>query len=293
MSDPCLSRKPPWLKRTLPQGPGYEEMRRLISSAHLNTVCKEAKCPNRFECFQKGTATVMILGDRCTRACRFCAVQHGEPAPPDENEPARVALAIREMGLSYAVITSVTRDDLPDGGAGIFQKTLAALRREVTPLRVEVLVPDFKGDMEAINRVVMAKPDVFGHNIETVKRLYPKVRPGALYERSLHVLRNANSLDPRMPVKSGIMVGLGERLDEIRETFDHLLAAGCTLLTIGQYLSPGKEYLPVESYIPPDRFIALREMGIKAGFKQVESGAFVRSSYGAAQMFETQCSSFS
>lgn len=286
MQEACSLRKPPWLKRPLPQGPSYESMRRLISSAHLNTVCNEAKCPNRFECYQGRTATFMILGDRCTRGCRFCAVQHGEPSPPDANEAVRVALAIQDLGLTYAVITSVTRDDLSDGGAGMFQETITMLRKRIASIKVEVLTPDFQGRGEAIQRVVDAKPDVFGHNIETVKRRYPTVRPGAIYERSLHVLKNVHRLDPSMPIKSGVMVGLGETLEELQETFDDLLSSGCTLLTIGQYLSPGKEALPVESYITPDQFILLKELGLKAGFKQIESGPFVRSSYGAAQMFE-------
>lgn len=286
-----LLRKPYWLKRALPEGPCYEEMRRLISSKNLNTVCKEANCPNRFECYQKGTATFMILGNRCTRNCRFCAVHHGAPACLDETEPVRVAQVIREMGVSYAVITSVTRDDLPDGGAGMFAKTILSVRAEKKEIRVEVLVPDFKGDPEAIRLVADVKPDVFGHNIETVKKLYPRVRPEAVYERSLDVLRTVKSLYPAMPTKSGIMLGLGETQDEIKETFDHIVKTGCDFLTIGQYLSPGKDHLPVERYIPPDDFIALKEIAINAGFKQVQSGPLVRSSYEAAQMFENSLSS--
>jgi len=279
--------KPAWLKRKLPSGSDYEAMRQFISSKKLNTVCKEANCPNRFECYQKGTATFMILGDHCTRNCRFCAVQPGILSAPDDDEPKRVAEAIKDMGLSYAVITSVTRDDLSDGGADMFARTIRVVRKLNPQIRVEVLVPDFKGDASAIRVVVTEKPDVFGHNMETVKRLYPKARPEAIYERSLDVLRTAKTIRADQLTKSGIMVGIGETLDEIKETFDDLVQSGCDMLSIGQYLSPSKTHLPVKEYISPDTFIHLKEIARQSGLKQVASGPFVRSSFEASGLFHS------
>lgn len=279
-----LLRKPAWLKRTLPTGPEYESIRRIVSHQKLNTVCEEAACPNRYECYGKGTATFMILGDRCTRNCRFCAVKQGS-SDLDPHEPERVADAIRVMGLSYVVITSVTRDDLPDGGSNAFAKTVKAIRKINPGIRVEVLVPDFKGDKESISRVLDAKPDVFGHNIETVEPLYEKVRPEAIYQRSLDVLRHSKTIDPRIFTKSSIMLGLGETMEMVSQAFGDLADAGCNILSIGQYLSPSKNHLPVENYIPPETFDQLKEMALNAGLKQVASGPFVRSSYEAAGIY--------
>lgn len=283
--------KPPWLKRRIPSGATYQEVHKLLKSGRLHTVCQEACCPNLGECFSRGTATFLILGDRCTRDCRFCAVGHGPPESPDSGEPARVADAVKAMGLQYVVVTSVTRDDLPDGGAKLFAETIRAVREKSPGTQVEVLVPDFKGNMNALMTVVEARPDVLNHNIETVPRLYPSVRPGAAYKRSLDLLQQVRHLDSSIPTKSGLMLGLGETLDEVRRTLQDLLGAGCSILTLGQYLQPSKKHLPVARFIPPEEFEAWKQTALKMGFAEVASGPFVRSSYHARELFQALGSS--
>ncbi len=279
-------RKPSWLKKPISSGATWRATSGLIESAGLTTVCKEAHCPNLGECFTRGTATFMILGATCTRACRFCAVNKGTPDVPDIEEPEKIAGAAREMQLSYAVVTSVTRDDLPDGGASHFAKTVVALR-EVNPgIRVELLVPDFLGDMDALDTVIAARPDVLNHNIETVPRLYSPVRPGAEYKRSLGLFTHA-AKHGGIPLKSGIMLGLGEREGEIATVLDDLLDAGVKLLTLGQYLQPGRDQLPVSEYVTPETFAMWRERALDAGFSAVASGPHVRSSYRAEGMADS------
>ncbi|MGO9376079.1 MAG: lipoyl synthase [Syntrophobacteraceae bacterium] len=278
--------KPHWLKRRLPTGPDYEQVKSLVKDGGLHTVCQEAKCPNLWECFSCRTATFLILGPRCTRNCRFCAVEHGPLSPPDPGEPARVAEAVHRMGLSYVVITSVTRDDIPDGGAGLFAETIERLRAQIPGVLVEVLIPDFQGDAEALRTVVTARPDVLNHNVETVPRLYPRVRPEAIYRRSLELLRRARDFDPSLAVKSGLMLGLGEFPEEVARTLQDLLDAGCSSLTLGQYLQPSKEHLAVDRYVPPEEFDNWRETALAMGFTRVAAGPFVRSSYHARQMFQ-------
>lgn len=280
-----ILRKPAWLRRRLPAGPAYEKVRDLINSNRLHTVCQEAHCPNIWECFSKGTSTFLIMGPQCTRACRFCAVGHDRPAPPDPHEPVRVAETVKRMGLIYVVLTSVTRDDLPDGGAGVFAETIRQIRRRVAHAAVEVLVPDFQGDREALRDVLDARPAVLNHNLETVSRLYRRVRPGADYGRSLDILRWAAHENPSIPVKSGIMLGLGESDSEIEEALKDLLDAGCTILTLGQYLQPSREHLPVERYVHPEEFDRWREKAIDMGFRAAASGPFVRSSYQAENLW--------
>ena len=283
---PARIPKPPWLKKALPTGPGYEQVRGLLTRARLHTVCQEAKCPNLWECFSQQTSTFLIMGPRCTRSCRFCAVEHGPLGPPDPDEPARVAAAVRDLGLRYAVVTSVTRDDLPDGGASHFARTLLEIRRQTPGTRVEVLVPDFQGSLPALHTVLDARPDVLNHNIETVARLYPIVRPEADYRQSLTLLREVGRYATGIPAKSGLMLGLGESNVEIRRTLNDLHAAGCNLLTLGQYLQPSREHLPVERFVPPDEFERLREEALALGFDEVASGPFVRSSYHAQELFQ-------
>ena len=282
-------RKPAWLRRRLPAGPEYEEMRSLLRDGALHTVCQEAKCPNQWECFSCRTATFLIMGPRCTRACRFCAVEHGPEDLPDPGEPARVAEAALRMNLRYVVITSVTRDDLPDGGAGCFVETIREVRRAMPDARIEVLVPDFQGNEAAIRAVVEARPDVLNHNLETVPRLYESVRPGAVYERSLELLRRVKEIDPSLPAKSGLMLGLGETDEEIGQTLQDLLNAGCSMLTLGQYLRPSLEHLPVQRFVPPEEFDRWKDTALKMGFAMVASGPFVRSSYHAGHLYESGC----
>lgn len=280
-------RKPKWLKRRLPHGPVYESVKKMISANHLHTVCQEAKCPNLWECFSKHTATFMILGDRCTRNCKFCGVKHGPDGLPDPEEPSRVALAVKELGLKYITVTSVTRDDLDDGGAEFFVKTILEIRKKSPETRVEVLIPDFQGNIVALEKVVAAMPDVLNHNIETVPRLYDKARPQADYKRSLAVLRLAKNTDNRIVTKSGLMLGLGESDEELFQTMKDLLKAGCQILTLGQYLQPSKDQLPVERFVEPAKFDRWREIGLEMGFEQVVSGPFVRSSYHAGETFDS------
>ena len=277
--------KPRWLRRGLPSGPEYEKLRRLVQGGNLHTVCQEAKCPNQFECYAKGTATFMILGDRCTRNCRFCAVQHRPAGPPDPAEPERVAAAVAQLGLRYAVITSVTRDDLADGGASIFAETLAAIQRQNPDTLVEVLIPDLQGNWQALKIILQADPHVLNHNLETVPRLYPQVRPQADYRRSLELLRQVKKNSPRKICKSGIMLGLGEMRDELRQVWRDLRDCGCDILTMGQYLQPSGEHLPVKRFVPPEEFDELQAEALACGFVGVAAGPFVRSSYQAEKLY--------
>jgi len=275
-------RLPPWLKVKLGKAGQSQATRELLQRHGVHTVCQSARCPNIGECFGSGTATFLLLGNACTRACGFCAVGHSRPEPLDPDEPARIAAAAADLGLSFVVLTSVTRDDLPDGGAGAFAATIGALRGRLPEVQVEVLTPDFGGDRGALAVVLDAGPDVFNHNVETVRRLQPVVRPQAAYERSLGVLAAAGELAPGRPVKSGLMVGLGETDDEVRETMADLRAVGVSRLTLGQYLRPSAQQLPVERYVPPEQFDEYRRWGLEMGFAHVASGPFVRSSYHAA-----------
>jgi lipoic acid synthetase len=276
---PLLPR-PAWIRAKAPQGPAYERLRGLMRGLELHTVCEEAHCPNLGECWSRGTATFMILGEVCTRACGFCAVKTGLPGqPPDPDEPRRVADAAERMGLRHAVVTSVNRDDQPDGGAGIFAATIRALRERLPGCAVEVLVPDFKGRWDALAVVLAARPDVLNHNVETVPRLYRQARSGASFPRSLELLQR--SKDAGLLTKSGIMVGLGEERAEIEETIRAIRASGTDILTIGQYLRPSPQHLPVLRYCAPEEFDELRAFALALGFAHVESGPLVRSSYHA------------
>ncbi|WP_376794994.1 lipoyl synthase [Thermogemmatispora sp.] len=279
-------RRPSWLRVRPPEGESYQEIKRLMRSKALHTVCEEARCPNMRECWGHGTATFMILGRICTRSCGFCAVETGRPLGVDWEEPKRVAEAVRQMGLRYAVVTSVNRDELKDGGASIFAATIRWIRRLNPGCKVEVLTPDFKGDYEALKVVMDARPDVFNHNVETVPRLYRRVRPQAVYQRSLQVLKWAKELHPEAPTKSGFMLGLGETWDEVLEVMRDLRAHDVDILTIGQYLRPSFQHLPIQRYVPLEEFAALKEEGKKMGFRHVESGPFVRSSYHAHEQAE-------
>jgi lipoic acid synthetase len=276
--------KPAWLKRRLPSGAGYEKIRTLIQARDLHTVCQEAQCPNRWECYSKQTATFLILGPGCTRNCRFCAVA-GRPQPPDPAEPARVAETIAQMKLRYAVITSVTRDDLADGGAGYFAQTIAAVRTLSPDILIEVLIPDFNGNAAALQAVIAARPDVINHNIETVPRLYPVVRPQADYRRSLDLLLSVKTYARRIPTKSGMMLGLGETDAEIIHSLQDLRSSFCDILTLGQYLQPSRAHLPVARYLPPEEFSRLKKTALELGFSKVASGPFVRSSYHAGEIY--------
>ncbi|HXK33563.1 MAG TPA: lipoyl synthase [Dehalococcoidia bacterium] len=276
-----IERKPEWLKVRFPAGDRYQRLQQLMREQGLHTVCEEARCPNIGECWNAGTATFMILGDVCTRSCGFCAVTTGRPGTIDPLEPLRLANAVRSLGLEYVVITSVNRDDVPSGGAEIFAACIRAIRAHDPAIRTEVLLPDFKGNWDALAEVVGARPFVLNHNIETVPRLYRRVRPQAVYERSLDLIRRAKELAPEMLTKSGFMVGLGETRDELEQTLRDLRAHGCDIVTIGQYLRPTKQHLPVERYYHPDEFAGLRAYGESLGFTHVESGPLVRSSYHA------------
>jgi lipoic acid synthetase len=275
-------RLPPWLKRPLPE-PGMAYTSGTIADLRLNTVCESARCPNRTECWSQQTATFMILGNVCTRPCGFCSVAKGKTETLELDEPERVAEAAERLGLKYVVITSVTRDDLPDGGAEHFAKCIHAVRAR-TGAAVEVLTPDFLGHTAAIDRVIEARPDVFNHNTETVPRLYHRVRRNAAYQRTLDLLARVKEKAPDMPTKSGLMLGLGETTEELLEVCADLRAVGCDMLTLGQYLQPSPEHLPVERYVPPEEFDAIGEMVRKLGFSMVASGPFVRSSYHAGEM---------
>ncbi len=274
--------KPSWLKVRFPAGDRYQEIKELLRKNDLNTVCEEARCPNIGECFNAGTATFMILGDTCTRACGFCAVKTGRPeTKPDVLEPYRLAQAVRALGLDYVVITSVNRDDQPDGGASIFASCISAIRHDNADCRVEVLIPDFMGNWEALETIVRAQPYVLNHNVETAPRLYGRVRPKAKYERSLELLRTAKRLDPSLRTKSGMMVGLGETQAEVFNVMADLRKSNVDIMTIGQYLRPSAKHLPVERYYPPEEFEPFVEHGRQLGFQHVEAGPLVRSSYNA------------
>ena len=273
--------RPDWLKVRLPTGPTYENLRRLMRSKELHTVCEEAHCPNMAECWGAGTATFMILGETCTRSCGFCAVKTGRPGVVDSDEPARVGDAVARMSLGHAVVTSVNRDELPDGGASIFADTIREIRLQSPGTTVEVLIPDFLGKPEALDAVIDAKPEVLSHNVETVARLYSRVRPQARYERSLGVLRRIAERAPEIVCKTGIMLGLGETKDEVVATMRDIVAEGAHVLTIGQYLRPSPMHLPIERYWTPDEFAELRDQGMALGFRHVGSGPLVRSSYHA------------
>ena len=277
------SRLPDWLRVKTGKAQLSEATRKLIHAHGLHTVCQAAHCPNIGECYSRHTATFLILGDVCTRNCRFCAISSGQPQPPDPDEPQRVADATAEMGLDFVVITSVTRDDLPDGGAQQFSRTIQAIRQQLPEAGVEVLTPDFQGNMDALRTVLQSEPTVFNHNVETVPRLYAQVRPQADYERSLEVLRAAGEIAPQIPRKSGLIVGFGETHEEIKQALADLAEAGVSIITIGQYLQPTGQHVPVARYIPPEEFDLYKDWGEAAGIAQVVSGPFVRSSYRAAE----------
>jgi lipoic acid synthetase len=273
--------KPEWLKVRAPGSENYVRLKGLMRGLGLHTVCEEANCPNIGECWHHGTATFMILGDTCTRSCGYCNVIHGTPCAPDGNEPVKVASAIHAMGLAYVVVTSVDRDDLADGGAGHFARTIVETRARIPSCRVEVLIPDFKGDDAALRTVLEARPDVLNHNIETVQRLYRTARPGGRYDRALQLLERARSYAPGIPTKSGLMVGLGEEWEELVETLRDLAAVGCQIVTIGQYLRPSLANLPMSRYYTPSEFADLKRIGLEFGIGHIESGPLVRSSYHA------------
>src|SRR5580693_2720258 len=289
LPSPNAHPRPDWLKVRFFGGENYQDLKSIMRTLGLHTVCESARCPNMGECWEHRTATFMILGNICTRACGFCAVPSGKPAaPPDEQEPERVAEAAQLMGLRYAVVTSVNRDDQPDGGAAIFARTIAEIRGRVPGCKVEVLIPDFRGDWQALETVVRARPDVLNHNTETVPRLYREVRKGAIYERSLELLRRAKFLAPDMPTKTGLMLGLGETREEVLVAMQDLAAQGTDILTLGQYLQPTREHLPIVRYVHPDEFAEYKTLGEQMGFAHVESGPLVRSSYHA---FEQEAAS--
>jgi len=279
-------RKPAWLKVRAPGGPNYMRLKALLRAQNLHTVCEEARCPNIGECWEDRTATFMILGDVCTRRCGFCAVSHGRPTWEDCGEPDRVGQTVAVMGLEHVVVTSVNRDDLADGGAEIFARTIRAIRHEAPGCRVEVLIPDFQGSARALETVLEARPDVLNHNVETVPRLYREVRPGARYERSLELFDRARRHPTRPVTKSGIMLGLGETTEELQVTMGDLVGVGVQLLTLGQYLRPSTAHLAVVRYVPPEEFRALGALGEALGFRHVEAGPLVRSSYHAKRQVE-------
>jgi lipoyl synthase len=285
MTSPPI-RKPDWLKVRIAGGPNFARIDRFHRSQGLHSVCRSAACPNQSECWNRGTATFMILGDICTRDCAFCNVRDGRPGTVDPDEPDKVAAAIAELGLKHAVITSVTRDDLPDGGAGHFATLVKALRQQAPGCRIELLIPDLNGSSAALTTVLASGPDLLGHNIETVPRLYPIVRQGADYHRSLALLAEARRRQPDLHLKSGIMVGMGETRQEIAAVMTDLRNSGCSLLTIGQYLAPTRRHHEVRRYVTPKEFAELKEQGRRLGFAHVESGPLVRSSYHAEEQFE-------
>jgi len=281
-------KKPHWLKKRLPPLQDLAKVRSILSETELHTVCEEARCPNLGECFSQGTATILILGKICTRDCGFCAVQHGVPLSPDEDEPSKAAQAVKQMGLQYVVLTSVTRDDLPDGGASHYAKAIRLIREIDSRIKIEVLIPDLGGDVSSLAQVLEASPDVLNHNMETVRRLYPEIRPQAVYERSLDLLQRAKKEVPRLATKSGFMLGLGEERDEVLNLFTNLRKVGCDFVTLGQYLRPRPDRLPVMRYVPPEEFEEYKRLGEAMGFKGVAAGPFIRSSYHASQLFEAQ-----
>ena len=277
-----LLRKPSWIRAKLPSGPEVSRIKRILRDRKLSSVCEEGQCPNLGECFSHGTATFMIMGDICTRRCPFCDVAHGKPQPLDEQEPKQLAEAIADMSLKYVVVTSVDRDDLRDGGAAHFASCISETRRLSPQTTIEVLVPDFRGRMDvALEEMAVAPPDVFNHNLETVPRLYKQARPGADYQWSLDLLKQFKAQHPEVPTKSGIMLGLGEEMDEVKAVMQDLRDHGCDMLTLGQYLQPSRDHLPVKRYYTPEEFDELRVLGETMGFSNVASGPMVRSSYHA------------
>ena len=275
-------RLPNWLKVPAPGNAGYRKLKRLAGELKLNTVCQSAMCPNIGECWGHGTATFMILGDVCTRSCGFCAIKTGRPEAPDREEPERVARAVAALGLTHAVITSVNRDELADGGAGIFAETIRVVHALCPETSVEVLIPDFQGDHEALGQVLAAGPQILNHNVETVPRLYKLMRPQARYDRSLELLKASKGIRNDIPTKSGIMIGAGETVEEVRETVADIASQGTDILTIGQYLQPSPTHVPVDRFCPPEEFRSLEAYARELGFIHVESGPLVRSSYHAA-----------
>lgn len=280
-------RLPEYLRRGIVDTEKTKLVRTILKNKCLNTVCEAARCPNKAECYAKNTATFLILGSICTRNCHFCNISGGKPEALDRNEPFKVAQAIKELGLKYAVITSVTRDDLPLQGADMFSSVITETKKLVPDIKIEVLTPDFEGVEDLIDIVVDAKPDVFNHNIETVKRIYPKARPLANYERSLNFLKHIKERNPKMITKSGLMVGLGETFEELETTFKDLKAVDCDIVTVGQYMQPSKKHLEVEKYYTPDEFKIVENLAHKAGIKQIVASGLVRSSYRAFETYET------
>jgi lipoyl synthase len=286
-SDPLPERKPSWLKVRAPGGPNYVRLKGLLQDLNLHTVCEEAHCPNVGECWEHGTATFMILGDVCTRNCPYCAVAHGRPPIFDADEPTRVADAVAQLGLRHAVITSVDRDDLPDFGSGIFAETVRLIHDRTPDCSVEVLVPDFQGDEAAITKVLASRPDVYNHNTETVPRLYKRARPGGRYPRVLDLFRFAKHTAPAIPTKSGIILGMGETIEEVIDVMRDLRTVHVDILTLGQYLRPSADHIPLDRYYTPDEFRHLRQVGLDMGFRHVESGPLVRSSYHAWEQVQS------
>ncbi len=277
------ARKPPWLKVRAPGGPNYRRIKDLMRGLELSSVCEEAHCPNIGECWEAGTATFLVMGDVCTRNCPYCAIAHGRPEALDEDEPRRVAEAVADLQLNHCVVTSVDRDDLPDGGAWLFGEIIREIRARRPQCSVEVLTPDFQGNPDAIRTVIEARPEIFNHNMETVRRLHKMARPGARYHRSLSVLNTARKLDPGVLIKTGIMLGLGETTDDINEFMTDALDAGVQILTLGQYLRPSRDHLEIARYVSPEEFAEWKEVGESRGFLHVESGPLVRSSYHARE----------
>ncbi len=286
MTTQARPRLPEWFKVPMPGGSNYRQLKRLMRSSELHTVCEEARCPNIGDCWERRSATFMILGDICTRACRYCAVTTGRPSGLDVGEPQRLAKTVKRMGLNYCVITSVNRDDLADGGALIFAMCIREIRKVLPTCRVEVLIPDFEGSDLALRRVLEAGPAVLNHNIESVRQIFPKVRPRGDYEQSLRLLRRSKEIAPDIPTKSGIIVGMGEAASDVVETMKDLRAVGCDLLTIGQYLRPSKDHLPIDRFYTPSEFDELAAVGKSLGFKHVASGPLVRSSYHADEQHD-------
>ena len=280
-------RHPSWIKASIPSGENYAELKRLMRDLQLHTVCEEALCPNIGECWNSKTATFMILGDICTRRCMFCAVQKGKPeGVVDSDEPRRLGEAVEHLMLNHVVITSVNRDDLPDGGASIFAECIKIAREKRPSCSIEVLIPDLEGNWNALNIIIDAKPDVLNHNTETVQRLYRRARPHANYQQSLKLLKISKEIKPEMLTKSGLMVGLGETVVELLETMQDICNTGCDILTIGQYLSPSSRHLPIQRYYTPEEFDEIKEVGLTMGFRHVESGPLVRSSYHAGEQIK-------
>jgi len=282
-----VQRKPAWLKVRLPTGNTFDRVKKLMRGQRLNTVCEEARCPNIWECWSRGTATFLLMGDTCTRSCGFCHIKTGRPQALDEDEPRRVAESVLALGLNHCVLTSVNRDELKNGGAHIFANTIREIRQRLPNCTVEVLIPDFKGDLAALQEVMDAKPEILNHNTETVPRLYRTVRPQANYERTLRVLSNAKKIDPETLTKTGIMLGLGETKEEVLQVMADWRKHDLDILTLGQYLRPSPLHLPIYRYVHPDEFAEYRQVGLEMGFKWVESGPLVRSSYHAEETVST------